>query len=79
MRMSVKGQSVLQKRAAAGSILRLAGAWGASAIQQAKASFGPKMPSLQRIISKEIERIMHCNMLKYLSAPPTQWLPQAFE
>ena len=47
IRTSVRDQSVLQKRAAAGAILRLIGAWGAEANQQAKASFGPKMPSLR--------------------------------
>ena len=45
MRMSVKDQSVLQKRAAAGSILRLAGAWGRKPTNKQKHLLGPRCPA----------------------------------
>ncbi len=45
MRMSVKGQSVLQKRAAAEVILRLEGAWGRKPSNKQKHLLGPRCPA----------------------------------
>ena len=45
MRISVKGQSVLQKRAAAGFILRLTGAWGRKPTNKQKHLLGPRCPA----------------------------------
>ena len=45
MRMSVKGQSVFQKRAAEVSILRLTGAWGRQPSNKQKHLLGPRCPA----------------------------------
>ena len=45
MRMTVKDQSVLQKRAAAGFILRLTGAWGRQPSNKQKHLLGPRCPA----------------------------------
>ena len=50
MRTSDKVQSVLQKRAAA-EVFCVQWGLGGEANQQAKASFGPKMPSLRVLIT----------------------------
>ena len=45
MRMTVKDQSVLQKRAAAEAILRLTGPWGRKSTNKQKHLLGPRCPA----------------------------------
>ena len=53
MRMSVKGQSVLQKRAAAEVILRLEGAWGRKPSNKQKHLLGPRCPACKELFLKK--------------------------